>query len=101
MGPGEVELFVVGAVVSGVIGYFTVKYFIRYLASHSLRPFAWYRLALASSVLIWWLCGVTVWKVRARVGRTPVVAASELRHRLLRDRAAHHQPPRAGVGVPR
>jgi undecaprenyl-diphosphatase len=55
MGRGEVELFVVGAVVSGVIGYFTVKYFIRYLASHSLRPFAWYRLALASIVLIWWI----------------------------------------------
>jgi undecaprenyl pyrophosphate phosphatase UppP len=30
-----------------------VKYFIRFLARHSLSVFAWYRLALAGSVVVW------------------------------------------------
>ncbi len=51
--PGEGTLFVIGIVSSAVIGYFAVKYFIRYLANHSLDPFAWYRLALAVAALIW------------------------------------------------
>jgi undecaprenyl-diphosphatase len=55
LAPGELRLFAVGAVASATVGYLTVKYFIRYLAGHSLRPFAWYRLALAASVLIWWI----------------------------------------------
>jgi undecaprenyl-diphosphatase len=45
--------FVVGIVTSGVVGYFAVKYFIRFLAKHSLDVFAWYRLALAASVVVW------------------------------------------------
>jgi undecaprenyl-diphosphatase len=50
-----VTLFVVGLVVSGVVGYLTVKYFIRYLAGHSLHVFAIYRLALAAVTVIWLL----------------------------------------------
>lgn len=46
-------IFVAGMVVSAVVGYLTVKYFIRYLSRHSLQAFAWYRLALASLVAIW------------------------------------------------
>jgi len=45
--------FVVGIVTSGVVGYVAVKYFIRFLAKHSLDVFAWYRLALAASVVVW------------------------------------------------
>jgi undecaprenyl-diphosphatase len=45
--------FVVGIVTSGVVGYLAVKYFIRFLAKHSLDVFAWYRLALAGSVVVW------------------------------------------------
>src|SRR5207237_5366064 len=44
-------LFLIGVMTSAVVGYLAVKYFIRYLASHSLDVFAWYRLALAASVL--------------------------------------------------
>lgn len=51
--PGEGTLFVIGIVSSAVVGYFAVKYFIRYLANHSLDPFAWYRLALAAAAVIW------------------------------------------------
>ncbi len=57
LAPGEWQLFAAGAVTSAVVGYLTVRYFIRYLAGHSLRPFAWYRLALAASALVWWVSG--------------------------------------------
>jgi undecaprenyl-diphosphatase len=51
---GEVvALFVVGMVTSGLVGYATVKYFIRFLATHRLDVFAWYRLALASVTFVW------------------------------------------------
>ena len=46
-------LFVIGAVSSAIVGYFAVKFFIRYFATHSLDVFAWYRLALAGAVVIW------------------------------------------------
>ena len=50
-----VTLFVVGLVVSAVVGYLTVKYFIRYLAGHTLYGFAVYRLALAAVTVAWLL----------------------------------------------
>jgi undecaprenyl-diphosphatase len=48
-----VTLFVVGLVVSAVVGYLTVKFFIRYLAGHTLHIFAIYRLALAGITVAW------------------------------------------------
>jgi undecaprenyl-diphosphatase len=55
MAPGTVSLFAVGITVSAIVGYFTIKYFLRYLASHSLSVFAWYRIALAIAVAMWLL----------------------------------------------
>ena len=46
-------LFVVGLVVSGVVGYLTIKYFLRYLANHSLAVFGYYRFVLAAVTAIW------------------------------------------------
>ncbi|MEO7134657.1 MAG: undecaprenyl-diphosphate phosphatase [Vicinamibacterales bacterium] len=46
-------LMAVGLVVSGLVGYVTVKYFLRYLASHSLAVFAYYRFALAAVTVLW------------------------------------------------
>lgn len=46
-----VALCVVGVTASAVVGYLTVRYFIRYSARYSLDVFAVYRLALAASVL--------------------------------------------------
>lgn len=46
-------LMAVGLVVSGLVGYVTVKYFLRYLGSHSLAVFAYYRFALAAITLVW------------------------------------------------
>ena len=48
-----VTLLAVGLVVSAIVGYLTVKYFLRYLASHSLDVFAYYRFALAAVTLVW------------------------------------------------
>jgi undecaprenyl-diphosphatase len=48
-----VTLMAVGLVVSGLVGYVTVKYFLRYLASHSLAVFAYYRFALAAVTFAW------------------------------------------------
>jgi undecaprenyl-diphosphatase len=53
MGTDGAQLFGVGIASSGTVGYLAVKYFIRFLARHSLDVFAWYRLALAGSVVVW------------------------------------------------
>jgi undecaprenyl-diphosphatase len=46
-------LFLIGIATSAVVGYVAIAYFIRYLARRSLAVFAWYRLALAASVVVW------------------------------------------------
>ena len=48
-----VTLFLVGLVVSAVVGYLTVKFFMRYLASPFARGFAYYRFALAAVTVAW------------------------------------------------
>jgi undecaprenyl-diphosphatase len=46
-------LFALGIVVSGVMGYLTIKYFLRFLGRHRLDVFAYYRLLLAAATLVW------------------------------------------------
>ncbi len=53
VGPEGASLFVVGIVSSAIVGYLAVKYFIRFLARHSLDGFAWYRLGLAAVTVVW------------------------------------------------
>ena len=53
LAPGDATLFLVGAATAFVVGYLAVRFFMRYLGSHSLAVFAWYRLALAATVVIW------------------------------------------------
>lgn len=53
--PGEASLFAAGMVSSAIVGYAAVRFFIRYVGGHSLAAFAWYRLALAASFVIWLL----------------------------------------------
>lgn len=50
-----VTLLAVGLVTSALVGYVTVKFFVRYLAAHSLEVFAYYRFALAAVTVIWLL----------------------------------------------
>jgi undecaprenyl-diphosphatase len=55
LGGGQAALFLIGVVTSAIVGYAAVRFFIRYLVSHSLDVFAWYRLALAAAVAVWLL----------------------------------------------
>jgi undecaprenyl-diphosphatase len=48
----DAELMIVGVLVSAVVGYLTIKYFLRFLAGHRLDVFAYYRVALAA-LTIW------------------------------------------------
>jgi undecaprenyl-diphosphatase len=48
-----VTLFLVGLVSSAIVGYLTIKFFLRYLAAHSLAVFAYYRFALAAVTVAW------------------------------------------------
>jgi undecaprenyl-diphosphatase len=48
-----VSFFAVGMLTSAVVGYLTVKYFIRFLATHRLDVFAWYRIAVAAAAFVW------------------------------------------------
>jgi undecaprenyl-diphosphatase len=50
---GMLTLFAVGALVSAIVGYLTIKYFLRFLGAHRLDGFAYYRLALAALTLVW------------------------------------------------
>lgn len=51
--PADAQLFAVGMIASALVGYLTIKYFLRYLAAHRLDVFAYYRLALAAAVVAW------------------------------------------------
>jgi undecaprenyl-diphosphatase len=51
---GDFLLLGIGFGVSFVVAYFTVSAFIRILQRWTLKPFAWYRLALAPIILLFW-----------------------------------------------
>ena len=48
-----VQLMTVGLIVSAVVGYVTIKYFLRFLAGNRLDVFAYYRWALAAATFVW------------------------------------------------
>ena len=50
---GMMTLLVVGVVVSALVGYITIKYFLRFLGSNRLDLFAAYRLILAAITVFW------------------------------------------------
>ncbi|MBA3296958.1 MAG: undecaprenyl-diphosphate phosphatase, partial [Acidobacteria bacterium] len=50
---GSGALFATGTLVSAVVGYLTIKYFLRFLATNRLDVFAAYRVALAAATVVW------------------------------------------------
>lgn len=52
---GSLTLIVAGVVVSALVGYVTIKYFLRFLAGNKLDMFAAYRLMLAGITVVWLL----------------------------------------------
>ena len=57
--PDEISLFAVGMLTSAIVGYLTIKYFLRFLAGHRLDVFAYYRLALSLITVVWLVTRVT------------------------------------------
>lgn len=51
LGAEHLPLFAVGFVASFVFAYLAVRWLMAFVGGHSLRPFAWYRIALALAVL--------------------------------------------------
>lgn len=47
------SLFGVGVVSSAAVGYLAVSYLLKFLVSHRLDVFAWYRIAVAIAILAW------------------------------------------------
>jgi undecaprenyl-diphosphatase len=52
------DVYLVGLVAAGVVGYAAVAFLIRFLRTNSLYPFVYYRLALGSIVLVLATAGV-------------------------------------------
>ncbi len=48
----EMVLFGAGFVTSAVVGYLAIRFFLNYIANHSLRAFAYYRFAVAALVVV-------------------------------------------------
>lgn len=53
IGSGDAVLFGIGMATSAVVGYLTIKYFLRFLGTHRLDVFAYYRLVLSAVLVIW------------------------------------------------
>ena len=54
--PGSQWLMMgIGVVVSAVVGYFAIKFLLRFLETHSLNVFAYYRLLLGAAVIVYLL----------------------------------------------
>lgn len=46
-------VFLIGLVSSAIVGWFAVKYLLKFLTNHSLNYFAYYRIAVGAGVIIW------------------------------------------------
>jgi undecaprenyl-diphosphatase len=54
-------LFAVGFVVSFLAAWVCVRWLLRYVATHTFIPFAWYRIAFGLVVLATWMTGMVHW----------------------------------------
>jgi len=43
----EILIYLLGFLAAAVVGYFCIKYFLKFLEKYSLATFAWYRISLA------------------------------------------------------
>ena len=58
----DLPMFMVGLLFSFISAWICVRWLLRYIASHSFVPFAWYRIAFGLIVLLTWWTGVVVWQ---------------------------------------
>ncbi|MFV0681492.1 undecaprenyl-diphosphate phosphatase [Ottowia sp.] len=57
----DVPLFAIGLVFAFISAWVCVRWLLRYIASHSFVPFAWYRIAFGLIVLLTWWGGWVRW----------------------------------------
>ena len=57
----DAPLFLVGLVMSFVSAWICVRWLLRYIASHSFTPFAYYRIVFGIIVLATWWTGAVAW----------------------------------------
>ncbi|MBS0445992.1 MAG: undecaprenyl-diphosphate phosphatase [Proteobacteria bacterium] len=57
----DLPLLVVGTLVSFVVAWIVVRWLLRYIATHTFVPFAWYRIAFGLVVLLTWWQGWVHW----------------------------------------
>lgn len=57
----DLPLFAVGFVVSFLAAWVCVRWLLRYVATHSFVPFAWYRIVFGLIVLATWWTGAVAW----------------------------------------
>lgn len=54
----QLQVMAAGVLTSGIVGYLSIAFLLRYLRTHSVNLFLWYRLALGLLVLaVWWVRG--------------------------------------------
>jgi len=58
---GDFPLFATGFVAAFIAALLTVRALLAYVARHSFRPFAWYRIAFGGIVLLTWQLGWVEW----------------------------------------
>jgi undecaprenyl-diphosphatase len=49
----DLQLFAIGMLSSAAVGYVAVAFLLRYLTTHRLDVFGWYRIALAAGTVVW------------------------------------------------
>jgi undecaprenyl-diphosphatase len=57
----DLPLFAVGFIAAFVAALLTVRALLAYVAGHSFRPFAWYRIVFGGLILLTWLTGLVEW----------------------------------------
>jgi len=57
----DLPMFAVGLLFSFVSAWICVRWLLRYIATHTFVPFAWYRIAFGLVVLATWLTGMVRW----------------------------------------
>ncbi|NQT49281.1 undecaprenyl-diphosphatase UppP [Candidatus Kuenenbacteria bacterium] len=49
----EIGMFIIGFISSFIVGFFVIKYFLKFLQHHNLNVFGWYRIGLALLLSAW------------------------------------------------
>ena len=57
----DAPVLIVGTVVSFLVAWVVVRWLLRFIATHSFVPFAWYRIAFGIVVLVTAYSGLVTW----------------------------------------